>query len=517
MVSKGQHENSDRVDICLLLEGTWPYVRGGVSTWVHQILTALPDLRFSVVYLGAEKRLAGECKYEIPGNVASIRELFLFEPAGEEDRSGAISSKKLEKLLAGFEALVSRHGEAGKDAEVARLLADAADLAGGAGFESFWRHPLTWDRLAAFYRGRFPGVSFSDFFWNVRFLLQPVWRLLRFRDQLPGAAVYHSVSTGYAGLLGAMAGGRPGSTFLLSEHGIYVRERIAELLRLEWAAGGPGGGPEGVSPLRRLWMDFFVEAGRFAYHSADAIVSLFQKNAAYQAEFGAPPDRIGVIPNGIAIDRYRAVRQTRADKRRENPGRRNVGFFGRVVAIKDVKTLLRAARRVVRDCPDARFYLVGPTEEEPGYFAECRRLLDELGLQERVMFTGPAAPEQALPEFDLMVLSSVSEGLPFSLLEAFGAGMPVVATAVGACPELIEGHPGEQPALGSAGRVVPVADSGALAAAILELLGDRDLQDRLGAAGIARLERHYQEDAVIAQYRRLYQKLAEPAAAPAAA
>ena len=92
-----------------------------------------------------------------------------------------------------------------------------------------------------------------------------------------------------------------------------------------------------------------------------------------------------------------------------------------------------------------------------------------------------------------------------------------MATAVGACPELIEGHPGEQPALGSAGRVVPVADSGALAAAILELLGDRDLQDRLGAAGIARLERHYQEDAVIAQYRRLYQKLAEPAAAPAAA
>ncbi|MCB1079661.1 MAG: DUF3492 domain-containing protein, partial [Verrucomicrobiae bacterium] len=78
---KATAASGEPADVCLLLEGTWPYVRGGVSTWVHQILTALPDLRFAVVFIGAEKAAAGQWKYEPPSNLVNFTELFLFDPA----------------------------------------------------------------------------------------------------------------------------------------------------------------------------------------------------------------------------------------------------------------------------------------------------------------------------------------------------------------------------------------------------------------------------------------------------
>ncbi len=67
-------------DVCLILEGTYPYVSGGVSTWVHQIITAFPDLTFAIFHLGAQRQVKQEYKYPIPANVAAIDDVFLFDP-----------------------------------------------------------------------------------------------------------------------------------------------------------------------------------------------------------------------------------------------------------------------------------------------------------------------------------------------------------------------------------------------------------------------------------------------------
>ena len=129
-------------------------------------------------------------------------------------------------------------------------------------------------------------------------------------------------------------------------------------------------------------------------------------------------------------------------------------------------------------------------------------------------FTGSATLEQALPEFDIMVLSSISEGLPFAVLEAFAAEIPVISTDVGSCPELIDGRANENPALGAAGRIVPVGDSEALAEAIREVAIDRRIQDEMGSVGRRRVETYYQEEAVIRDYRGIYQRLSQPEQQP---
>ena len=170
--------------------------------------------------------------------------------------------------------------------------------------------------------------------------------------------------------------------------------------------------------------------------------------------------------------------------------------------------LIRAAAEVCQACPEAEFSLVGPKDEDQDYADGCAALIQELGIGAKVSMPGPVDnPKDILPEFDIMVLSSVSEGLPFSVIEAFAMAMPVVATDVGACRELIFGQRDENPVIGPAGDIVPVGDSSALARSLIKLVKDRHLQDQYGAAGLKRVETHYLEKDVVDNYRYLYTNL----------
>ena len=113
-----------------------------------------------------------------------------------------------------------------------------------------------------------------------------------------------------------------------------------------------------------------------------------------------------------------------------------------------MKTLLRTARKVCDELPQARFLIAGPTEEEPEYYEQCLDLTIQLGVMTQVEFLGPAKRDDFLPTLDLMLLTSFSEGLPFVIIESLAAGVPVVSTDVGACSELLNGSPEESPAHG---------------------------------------------------------------------
>jgi glycosyltransferase involved in cell wall biosynthesis len=125
---------------------------------------------------------------------------------------------------------------------------------------------------------------------------------------------------------------------------------------------------------------------------------------------------------------------------------------------------------------------------------------------ERVKFLGFQKIEDVLPKAGVLVLSSISEGLPLVLLEGFAAGVPAVATDVGSCRQLMHGLPGEDAAIGAAGRIIGIADPEALAAAALELLGNPAAWREAQAAGIARVERYYSQERLFAEYRALYAK-----------
>ncbi|MEI6032758.1 MAG: GT4 family glycosyltransferase PelF [Verrucomicrobiae bacterium] len=503
-------------DACLLLEGTFPYVRGGVSGWVHRLIDLHPHLQFSIFFLGADRRAAAKRLYDMPDNVAEFREAFLFErPSADELRPAPLDPGTASELAEGLESVYfAADGEA-------RILAAFAfsDWLRTRGksvrFGNLLHERASWDVLRKAYALWFPTVSFIDFFWTCRIIHAPLWQMLRALPEVPHAAVYHSISTGYAGTIGALASRREGAPYILSEHGIYTKERMIEITQADWIHEPQGhgilAGPTRLA-LKNLWIGMFAFLGKLTYESANPIISLYSGNSRLQEEFGARAERVTIIPNGILPARFDAARKARSSQ--PQPSACRIGFLGRIVPIKDIKTLLRAARMLADALPDARVSLHGPTNEDQEYFEECLEMVEDLDLREAVSFHGSGRIEEILVGVDVLVLTSISEALPLVILEAFACGIPVVATDVGACRELLNGRTPEDKALGRGGILTGISSPSQTADALVRLARDHELRTTMGAAGFLRVMQFYNEKHVMSKYGALYKSLQGKGPAP---
>jgi polysaccharide biosynthesis protein PelF len=357
-----------------------------------------------------------------------------------------------------------------------------------------------------------PDAPFLDLFWHYRAIFAPVLRLLA--APTVQARCYHAVATGYAGLLAALWSYRTGRPLMVTEHGIYARERDMELARADWIRDEADGASEPrstwaprISPLRRLWSSFFRALSRMAYVQARHIITLSDVNRAKQIVDGAPPEKIEIVPNGVAL-KNQAPAAGDSSAVAAPKQRLRVGFVGRVVPIKDLVTFIRACD-IALNSVELEARVIGPAEEDPGYAARCRQLVARLGRTNQIRFVGPMPPDKIYGDLDVVVLTSFSEGQPLVILEAYAWGVPVVATEVGACREMIEGRTAEDRAIGPSGFVTRVATPKETAAALVRLARDVPLRWRMGAAGHRRVTAFYQRHDMLARYRALYTSLIE--------
>lgn len=489
-------------DIALLLEGTYPFVSGGVSSWVHQLVSHFSEYTFALAFIGASRQACTTPRYTLPPNVVHVECLFLEEREQAPRPRRCPGSAEAFAHSARLHACLRQPG-AVLEPELLAPVAQALGVPGELPLEAFLHGERAWEQIREGAAQRYPHVPFVDYFWTVRTMHAPLFALSRLAESLPRVRAVHAISTGYAGVLGALLRHRRGVPFLLSEHGLYTKERRIDLARAEWleGRGEVAGEAAGLGPLRELWIRFFSGLGRVAYASADEIISLFEGNLRRQVADGAPAERTRVVPNGVALGRFSPLRSARPAQ--VPPV---IGLLGRVVPIKDVRTFIRTLRLVCEHLPGAEGWIIGPEEEDPAYARECRGLVETLGLEGRVKFLGFQRPEAVLPRLGLLMLTSISEALPLVLLEGFASGVPAVATDVGACRELIEGRGAEDRALGAAGAVVPIADPAATARAALQLLGEPGRWGAAQEAGIARVERYYDERQMAGSYRELYQR-----------
>jgi hypothetical protein len=144
---------------------------------------------------------------------------------------------------------------------------------------------------------------------------KPLWQLVRIVDGLIPAKVYHTVSTGYAGFLGAMLRHRTGRPLLVSEHGIYTKERKIDLFQSQWIRDNRNIFERDISQIsyfRELWVRFFETLGRVCYEAGDEITALYEGNRSRQVLDGAPAERTHNIPNGINLPRLPRCASARA-------------------------------------------------------------------------------------------------------------------------------------------------------------------------------------------------------------
>ncbi|MBI2308275.1 MAG: GT4 family glycosyltransferase PelF [Rhodocyclales bacterium] len=497
---------AQEADVALLLEGTFPYVSGGVSSWVNQIIRAFPEIRFAIVFLGSRREDYGEMKYELPANVVHLETHYLYEFGTQEmkpqprhgDAEAFARSQKLHDEMRGDPA----NGEALRAfRDVVHELFPGGKLPAA----DFLHSEEAWRVVSDSYRSYCTDPSFVDYFWTVRIMHAPLWTLTRIAHELIPARAYHSVSTGYAGFLGAMLHRARKRPLILSEHGIYTKERKIDLFKSEWIRDNRNvfqRDPTELSYFRQMWIRFFEWMGRFCYDAADPIIALYEANRLRQVADGAPAERTCNVPNGISLRRFAPLRALRPPPPAAPPP--VLCLIGRVVPIKDVKTFIRAMRSVVNRLPQAEGWIAGPEDEDPAYAEECRNLAESLGVAQHVRFLGFRKVEDLLPQVGLTILSSISEALPLVILEGYAAGVPTVSTDVGSCRQLVEGLDAEDRALGSSGAVVNIADPQGLADAALALLDDAAAWHAASRAGIARVERYYSDERMFGEYRRVY-------------
>ena len=496
---------AERADIGLLLEGTFPYVSGGVSSWVNQIIRGFPQYSFALIFIGSRVEDYGDMKYALPDNVVHLETHYLHNqhtvPPVRPIHGDPAVFGNIRHLHECF-----RSPEINSDAlETFRKLIPEMSGNGGANLETFLYSQEAWSFIKQKYQKHCTDPSFVDYFWTVRSMHAPIWMLADIAANFIPVRAFHTVSTGYAGLLGALLKEKTGLPLILSEHGIYTKERKIDLFQAQWVKDNRNvfqRDPTEISYFRQLWIRFFQALGSRCYDSADHIVALFEANRLRQVEDGAPAQRTGNIPNGVNVSRFAPLRTQRPSSPPPI-----LCLIGRVVPIKDIKTFIRAMRTVVNRMPEAEGWIAGPEDEDPDYVSECRDLVDGLDLAANVKFLGFQQMTELLPKIGLVVLSSISEGLPLVLLEGFAAGVPAVSTDVGSCRQLIYGLDTLDQTFGAAGRIVGIADPQALADASLELLTDDTLWRAASEAGIKRVETYYTQEKMFASYQAIYEQV----------
>ncbi len=491
--------NHNEADVCFVVEGSYPYVSGGVSSWVHQLITNLPDFTFALAVIMPNEDPNRDYRYDIPGNVVEIRELYLHEENLPDSHNRKIKNDDAWQTLHKFHTMntmgeksccferIFRHFFD----EDKRCLAPADIL----------NSKRAWELMKEIYRQEAPHDSFIDYFWSIRFIHQPMFKVLT--TPLPPARVYHAVSTGYAGLWASLGKIKNKKSLILTEHGIYTRERRIEISRAEWIYEKNSDTlriDHSNSHFKHLWNKMFAMLSHICYHCCDEIITLTNFNQRYQLEEGADPQKLRIIPNGVDVENLSklSIEQRQAG----NPF--VIGFMGRVVSIKDVKTFIRACKGAAQAIPKMKVFIMGPTDEEPLYFEDCQRLVKLLDLNEIVTFTGRVDIKEYFPKIDIMVLSSISESQPLVILEANCIGIPCVATDVGACRELLQGTTEEDRAIGESGLLAGVTNTREITTAIIRLYESPTLRRKMGENGRRRVAKFYSEKSLEERYRQIY-------------
>ena len=468
--------------VCVIAEGCYPYVVGGVSSWVNSLITSFSNMEVILLTVVASREQRAKFAYELPENVTEVYEVYLEDKEwlGSRGAGKSISLSKSEN-----------------DALCSLILDEAAGDYWPTLFRLFEK-PFSVDKFLMgegflraaqeCYEKKYNQLTFSDFLWTLRSIYLPLF--LTMKTKVPRADLYHCVATGYSGILGSMGKIKNGGRLLISEHGIYTREREEEIIKAKWVA----------NIYKNLWIEQFRKMSRLAYDEADIVTSLYAHARELQLELGCPAEKTYVAPNGINAERLSDIPgKTPADE-----SFISVGAVLRVTPIKDVKTMIQAFDFAKKKQPRLKLWIMGPWDEDEEYAQECFDLVEVLGLSD-VEFTGRVDIRDYLGRMDFTILTSISEGQPLTILESYAAKKPVIATDVGNCRGLIFG---EDDDFGEAGILTHIMNVKEIADAMVDLAANPALRRRMGESGYSRLMKKYTIDHMKNTYEQLYRKCA---------
>ena len=507
------------VDVAIIMESTYPYLKGGVSAVVHDIVCENPDLTYGIIHIAWDKNSPHEDLYGMPENVKWVKVLYLSLEVNREAFAEACDPSALRmnfaerqaltnRLMDGFSALIAG------DVNPLWKLYDEGINPATRSYNLFGLFGTREFMQAIAGLGFFSEVPFGELFWKVRDFVSILFAILH--ERMPHARVYHAHTTGYAMLLGVNAAREHGTKVLLTEHNLYVRDTVNTLLerRLDLNVRLTDYRTFDVSGRERMWMAWWLEMGRLCYPYAYASTYLYPRAITEANELGGDSGRAIVIPNGIVTSEFDASYAARLaaieEIKKEGADKHlwKLVYIARVVPIKGLLDMIDSVRLMVDRGLNIHLDVCGPTEHMPSYFEQCLTRIVEQGLESVITIRGTVKVRELLPEFDLFVLPSYNEGLPVVSLETMGAGIPTVSTDVGAVRSVVEDLivTDEGETWDPCGIIIEPGDPTVMADKVQEVISDVDLYERLSLNARGRVEAAYDLVKVNASYNTIYRQ-----------
>lgn len=484
--------------VMLTTEGTYPYHQGGVSTWCDILINKLEPVEY-VVYSVMMNPFVTQ-KFRLPkgSSLISVPLWGTEEPSEHlltpfpqiylmKKQTGPQEIK--EHFLPLFRELIAEVISEVKDPQrFGETLLALYYYFQTYEYKSSFKSELVWETykemILTAASDQSSGLSQPDIYG----LVQSLGWIYRFfnivNTPVPKVDVAHASAAAFCGIPCVLAKLTNNTPFLLTEHGIYLREQYLSLSNRGYS-----------SFLSKFLIRMVHSITGLNYYYADQVSPVCQYNMRWEKQMHVAKKRIEVIYNGI--DQHVFTEAHARDSKAPV-----VVMVARIDPIKDIKTFIRAARFILDQEPDTRFIVYGSVSV-PAYFEECKALKDELQLGDAFLFAGHATQmTAAYHSGDITVLTSISEAFPYSVVEAMMTGKPVVATDVGGIKE----------ALGESGILVEPRNPNAVAEAVLKLMRNPQLRVEMGQDGRERALNYFTLNKVLELHLKSYIKLATRAA-----
>lgn len=487
----------NKYDVLLILEGTYPFNGGGVSTWSHMLCNEVKNANFDLYSINAAFEV--EPKYKLSESVKNVIQVPLWSPLEPQEMVNygkefhkIVKTKErsddkdiVEKFIPIFEKLIkSIYSDTRVAADFDVIIYNMWNYFQTHDYKKTMLHESVWKSFCSLVKEIISKDNEQATLYDLTLGMRWIYRfLIPISIDVPKADISHLTISGFPVIPALVLKYKYDTPIIATEHGVFIRERLIAINTSEYSFF-----------LKKLLIRFSESITELVYYKADVILSVNKFNMSWEKMYGANPDKIDVIYNGV--DHNVFVPAPKPERTKDVP---TVVSAARIFELKDILTMIRSCAEVKKSIPNVQYLVYGDNEAVPEYTRECNKLIAELGLKDNFKLAGfHAEPSKIFCEGDISILTSISEGFPYTVIESMSCGIPVVATDVGGVSEALDS---------SCGFICKPKDHVEIGKRVVELLQNELLRKQMGANARRKVVENFTINKFIKGYEYAYEKV----------